>query len=160
MDYPVFSNGEELGVLRVRSVETDMCFELSGMPSGLYRVWVEGEQGRLLLGLMENGRLRRRFSPNITRPIGRPICAKMERLTLAQVPWRIVRTDEFTGWALPDGAYCRKNGQWYELALSYTENRSFPLLPIFCFAKVAIIENRQYLIFSFDSEWHPVMAAK
>lgn len=156
----MFSNGEQLGVLRIRSVETDMCFELNGMPSGLYRVWVEGEQGQLLLGLMENGRLRRRFSPHITRSIGRPLCAKLERLAPVQVPWRNVRADEFAGWTLPDGAYCRKNGQWYELALPYTENRSFPLLPLFCFAKVAIIENRQYLVFYFDSEWRPIMAEK
>lgn len=157
MEYPVFCNGKQQGILHISHIDADTCFELTGNQAGLYRAWVEGEHGRLLLGIMENGRLRRRFSPHMTRTIGRPLCAQLECLAQVQAPWRSVRADEFIGWTLPEGAYCRTNGWWYELAVPYNETQSFPLLPLFCFAKVIIIENRQYLAFYFDSEWQPIM---
>ena len=160
MEYPVFCRGKQQGILHISSIGEDTCFELTSTQAGLYRVWVEGDNGRLLLGLMENGRLHRRFSPHMTRPIGRPLCAKMECLTEEQTPWRPIRAGEFPGWTVPENAYCRENGLWYELALPYSESGTFPLIPLFCFAKIGKIDNCQYLLFRFDNNWRPIMTEK
>lgn len=157
MDYPIYWEGEKRGLLRVSHVGVDTCFELTGNKDGLYRAWVEGEQGKLLLGIMENGCLRRRFSPYMTHTIGRPICGRLERVIQPVHHWRRVADNEFPLWPIPSDALCRKCGRYCELALSYREKEEFPLLPLFCFAKVCMIDGKWYAVFCFDDSWQPVM---
>lgn len=160
MDYPIYREGKQSGLLHISSVGEDTCFELSGDEQGLYRVWVEGEQGELLLGIMENGRLRRRFSPHMTRAIGRPVCGRIECLSQPESDWRGVADGEFPGWSLPPHARCRKNGRQYELALPYEEGETFPLPPLFCFAQIYRREGKRWVVFRFDEEGRPVMTEK
>lgn len=157
MDYPIYWEGKPSGLLRVSRLGEDTCFELQGKEKGMFRAWVEGEQGELLLGIMENGRLRRRFSPRMTCTIGRPICAKLECLSQAAEPWHRVREDEFPMWKLPENACCRKRGRQYELALPYGEGDSFPLLPLFCFARICMINGKRWAVFLFDEAGCPIM---
>ena len=157
MNYPIYCNGKQCGVLRVSRIEEDTCFDLSGNTDGLYRAWIEGEQGELPLGIMEDGRLRRRFSPQMTRPIGEPVCARIESLSRAESQWRAAATGEFTGWQLPNGACCRQSDGQYELALPYDEKKCFPLLPLFCFAKIGTIDGKRCAIFRFDENGKPIM---
>ena len=157
MNYPIYHDGKQCGILDVSNIDEDTCFDLSGDADGLYRVWVEGEQGELPLGIMENGRLHRRFSLQMTRPIGRPICARIESLACVNTQWRAVTVGEFTGWPLPDDACCRQTGRQYELALPYDDKDNFPLLSLFCFAKICTMAGRDYAVFCFDDKWNPVM---
>ncbi|MDO4811305.1 MAG: hypothetical protein Q3985_05095 [Eubacteriales bacterium] len=157
MEYPIYWNGKQSGLLRVSHIGEDTCYELSGNQSGLYRAWVEGEQGELLLGIMENGRLKRRFSPHMTQSVGRTVCARLECLSQTSQQWRGIRSGEFSKWQLPSTARCRKNGAYYELALPYEENGCFPLLPLFCFAKIYQKEGKQWAVFVFNEAWEPIM---
>ena len=160
MDYPIYWEGKQSGLLHVSSVGEDTCFEVSGNEAGIYRAWVEGEQGELLLGIMENGRLRRRFSPHMTRTIGRPVCGRIERLSQTAPDWRCVKDGEFPDWPLPPTARCRKNSRQYELALPYEEGDTFPLLPLFCFAKICRMAGKRWAVFRFDEAWKPIMTEK
>ena len=157
MDYPVYCEGQRSGAVSVCRMGEDICFDVSGKTDGLYRAWIEGEWGELPLGIMENGRLRRRFSPQLTNHIGKPVCARIESLSKNAGQWRAVRDGEFRGWQLPSTARCRAMGNNYELALRYDERRVFPLLPLFCFAKIVTMDGQRWVIFRFDSTWQPIM---
>ena len=127
---------------------------------GTYTYELANAEQELLLGIMENGRLRRRFSPHMTRTIGRPVCGRIERLSQTAPDWRSVKDGEFPDWQLPLNARCRKNGRQYELALPYEEGDTFPLLPLFCFAKICRMAGKRWAVFRFDEAWKPIMTEK
>ena len=157
MEYPVYCEGRLCGTMYISRVGGDTCFELTGKEKGIFRAWVEGESGELQLGIMENGCLRRRFSPRMTCAIGRTICARLECLSQSASAWRCVRKGEFPMWKLPENACCRKKGRQCELALPYGEGEPFPLLPLFCFARICMMKGRRWAVFLFDDEGHPIM---
>ena len=72
MTYPVYIGDRAAGTMTVTAAGEDHLFEVICHPPepGLWRVWVQGEGQRLALGLLEGGRLRRRFSRRITGPLG------------------------------------------------------------------------------------------
>lgn len=73
MTYPVYIGDRAAGTMTVTAAGEDHLFEVICHPPepGLWRAWVQGEGQRLALGLLEGGRLRRRFSRRITGPPGR-----------------------------------------------------------------------------------------
>lgn len=72
MTYPVYIGDRAAGTMTVTAAGEDHLFEVICHPPepGLWRAWVQGEGQRLALGLLEGGRLRRRFSRRITGPLG------------------------------------------------------------------------------------------
>ena len=66
MTYPVYIGDRSAGTMTVTAAGQDTVFELRcpDPEPGLWRAWVQGEEGRLDLGLLEGGRLRRRFFPH------------------------------------------------------------------------------------------------
>ena len=81
MTYPVYIGDRAAGTMTVTAAGEDHLFEVICHPPepGLWRVWVQGEGQRLALGLLEGGRLRRRFSRRITgvlRGEGLPVAAR------------------------------------------------------------------------------------
>ncbi len=66
MTYPVYIGDRATGTMTVTAAGRDTVFELRcpDPEPGLWRAWVQGEEGRLDLGLLEGGRLRRRFFPH------------------------------------------------------------------------------------------------
>lgn len=73
MTYPVYIGDRSAGTMTVTAAGQDTVFELRcpDPEPGLWRAWVQGEEGRLDLGLLEGGRLRRRFSRRLTASLGR-----------------------------------------------------------------------------------------
>ena len=69
MTYPVYIGDRAAGTMTVTAAGEDHLFEVICHPPepGLWRAWVQGEEGRLDLGLLEGGRLRRRFSRRLTQ---------------------------------------------------------------------------------------------
>ena len=61
MTYPVYIGDRATGTMTVTAAGQDTVFELRCLDPepGLWRAWVQGEEGRLDLGLLEGGRLRR-----------------------------------------------------------------------------------------------------
>ena len=72
MTYPVYVGDRAAGTMTVTAAGQDTVFELRcpDPEPGLWRAWVQGEESRLDLGLLEGGRLRRRFSRRMTAPLG------------------------------------------------------------------------------------------
>ena len=72
MTYPVYIGDRAAGTMTVTAAGRDTVFELRcpDPEPGLWRAWVQGEEGRLDLGLLESGRLRRRFSRRLTASLG------------------------------------------------------------------------------------------
>ena len=72
MTYPVYIGDRAAGTMTVTAAGQDTVFELRcpDPEPGLWRAWVQGEEGRLDLGILEGGRLRRRFSRRLTASLG------------------------------------------------------------------------------------------
>ena len=90
MTYPVYIGDRAAGTMTVTAAGEDHLFEVICHPPepGLWRVWVQGEGQRLALGLLEGGRLRRRFSRRITGPLGAIRWAGAESCAARDSPWR------------------------------------------------------------------------
>ena len=90
MTYPVYIGDRAAGTMTVTAAGEDNLFEVICHPPepGLWRVWVQGEGQRLALGLLEGGRLRRRFSRRITGPLGAIRWAGAESCAARDSPWR------------------------------------------------------------------------
>lgn len=160
MDYPLYVGDRQAGTLRVTAMGQDTCFEAM-CPSlqGLHRVYAQGEHGRLLLGILEAGHLRRRFSAELTMPIGRVICGRTEESVPHRAnEWTTAPEELLPQWPeLPaETLFCRRRGRYY-LALPYAEEEPFPLEEFFCFARVRTVDGRLRAVFAFDREGNPLM---
>lgn len=159
MEYPLYREGKCAGTLRVKAMGVDTCFEvLCPTLTGLHRVYARGERGRLLLGVLEGERLCRRFSPTLTKPIGRVLCGQMEEsLALADGQWSDCPEQWLPQWPPlpPETLFCRRRERYY-LAVPYAEGEPFPLAEFFCFARVRTVDGRLRAVFAFDREGNPL----
>ena len=160
MDYPLYVEGKKEGTLRVTAMGRDTCFEvLCPALTGLHRVYAQGERGRLLLGVLEEGHLRRRFSATLTAPIGRVTCGRTEESGVeSDSGWTSAPEELLPQWPPlpPETLFCRRSGRYY-LALPYAEEEPFPLAEYFCFARVRTVDGRLRAVFIFDREGNPLM---
>ena len=138
---------------------------------GLYKVWIRGAGGRLLLGtlLPEEGSLclRRRLARSQLERSGCwPIAggetvlafsferaqwlreAHPERL-MKDVVLRRVLNGQNTLLRRREGGFC--------LAVPFDPARPFLLTPLFCFAEIRRVEGKVHGVFSFDQDGNPVM---
>ena len=139
---------------------------------GIWCAWAVGERGELRLGVVEpkgdRATIRRRFSHQLTAPLGalvrgelRPAAARAETGTWESVPlpMNLFRTPWLRRWM--QGAanvLTREEAGRRYVALPYDPRRPFPLTPLFCFARVARIQGREYAVFAFDRNELPVFA--
>ena len=130
MEYPVCLADSCVGTLYVcpRGEETELRAVCRGTEKGLYRLYVQGNRGEVLLGVTEDGGLRRCFSRELLAPAGelrrgvlRPWTARQGRCVRALVPWR--------------------------------EGEPFPIPELFCFASV----GQGRVTYLFDGEGRPIM---
>ena len=135
MEYPVCLADSCVGTLYVcpRGEETELRAVCRGTEKGLYRLYVQGNRGEVLLGVTEDGGLRRCFSRELLAPAGelrrgvlRPCggeapTARQGRCVRALVPWR--------------------------------EGEPFPIPELFCFASV----GQGQVTYLFDGEGRPIM---
>lgn len=145
--------------------------------SGLYQGWVRGESGQMLtLGtlLPEEGRLLLRRNLPLEQLIRTgcwPIAACGLRLLHSFTgghelpkgwhkeaePARLFPQDPFlcTQMKHLSGALLCNSREGFSLAFPYKAREPFPLVPLFCFARIRTLGNGQYITFPFDSEGKP-----
>ena len=141
MTYPVYIGDRAAGTMTVTAAGEDHLFEVICHPPepGLWRVWVQGEGQRLALGLLEGGRLRRRFSRRITGPLGAIRWAGAEDCPLP----------------LPPGSLCRREGRRVRLAAPYDREGPFPLTELFCLARIRAMDGGLWAEYRFE-DGYPV----
>lgn len=139
------------------------------LPPGLWCAWAVGDRGELRLGVLEpegkQGTIRRRFSGQLTAPLGRllrgevrPAGAKQPEVwepaptpaELFQAPWLRQRLKN------AQGARTRRAGEVRYLALPYGKGKPFPLTTLFCFARLRSIGGDAYVVYAFDGQDRPV----
>ena len=143
---------------------------------GLYKAYLKGQGGELLLGTMapEDGllRVRRAFSLDELRRRGVwPVLGGGARLTFL-----FQGRKPPAGWSWMDGSslplqeaalrqaaaglgevlYSSRPG-CFQIAVPFHTDRAFPLPALFCLARTEEIGGRVYLIFLFDKSGRPVV---
>ncbi len=147
---------------------------------GLYKVWLFGQSGRMLLGTMipEGGELRleRTLSRNTLLACGcYPILGgevvmafsfrhgEQSRPQALPKGWNIqVENTVFCNDPLLQEIISKQS--WIEksenhifyLGMAYKIGVEFPLLPLFCFAKWEKLDENSYLIWKFDDKRQPI----
>lgn len=138
---------------------------------GVYKVWVRGAGGRMLLGTLEpeNGLLRlgRTLSRRSLEQAGCwPVSGGEAVLAVPLRPagsgWR---REERPGRLLEDAVLRESAGEgalllrWEEggfsLAAAYDPDRPFPLAPLFCLGHVEDVGGRLHLVYCFDNAGRP-----
>lgn len=168
---PLLREGKTAGEITVQ--RDGLYLRLSAraaLPEGLWCVWLVGEQGEFRLGIPEpQGResaLCRRISARTLTPLGRLLRGEARPLNGQECDWKsaskpaclfrdpcIQKVLERCG-----GALVRRAGEQLFLALPYQAGRPFPLVSLFCFARICGIRGREYAVFAFDGAEQPVFS--
>ena len=139
-----------------------------GTEQGVFRAFLLCRQGELPLGVLmpEGGELRlcRRIPLREIESRG-GVCGAQVRLSYAfQESWQHLGGSRFhqyggegQSW---EGAVWRREGERTLLALPFDPARPFPLVRLFCFARIMTVCRRRCAVFCFDKEDRPVMAEK
>ena len=134
---------------------------------GLYKVWIRGMGGRVLLGTLapEQGelRLRRRLSrsqlerercwPVVGGEVVLAFSFGQEGWQREEHPERLVNDVVLRQSMKGKSMLLRQAGSGFLLSTPFDTGRPFPLTPLFCLAKV----EGGRVIFSFDREGKPVL---
>ncbi|MFR8916442.1 MAG: hypothetical protein ACLVGP_02775 [Oscillospiraceae bacterium] len=160
MEVPVCLEKRRVGTLAVTPSGTDTVFRVrcTGLPAGLYRLYVCGDGGELLLGVTEDGCLHRRFSAAMTTPLGAVTWCRAQPVQGAA--WRALAPSDGLPWPVPAGALLRREGASAQVAVPWPQDAPFPLTELFCFASVGQREEKRYVFFVFSGGWTPVMPRK
>lgn len=149
VEHPVCLEGQRAGTLYVYpgARETELRAVCRGTERGLYRLYVQGERGEVLLGVTEDGCLHRRFSRELLEPAGAIRCGVLRRCGGEETagPGFLAR--------LPPGARLTRQGGCVRAALPWREGEPLPLTELFCFARV----EPGLAVYLFDGAGRPVM---
>lgn len=168
---PLLYESRPVGELTVRQEGEDTLFSAAcRLPEqGLWCLWAVGREGTLRLGCPEQQqgevRLSRRFSPRMTVPLGKVIRGEVRKALpvessgweRVQAPERLFRTQWLSG-ALRGcgGVLTRRKGQVRLVAVPFSVEKPFPLVSLFCFARICTLENSRYAVFAFNREEWPI----
>lgn len=154
---PLTLAGQTIGTVEVRSEKKDTAFTLRGRAQkGLYRAVLHGTGGTLPLGVWEGeAPLRRRFSREMTAPLGTPFRAEVLPCH-RDSGWRSAPPERFHPWRT-EGGLCRRRGGVWQLALPYSPDQPFPLPELVCLAKICTVEGQERAVFFFDDAMTPLM---
>ena len=173
---PLYWRRTEWGILRCREQElrTLFSFRCASPGPGLYKAYLAGEQGSVLLGTpMPEGNcltLSRTLNHSALKECGAFPPVRGE-LTLAteggptQIP---------AGWSLPgEGRFppleaelarafralprlwMRERDGGFDLSVPWRPGQELPVPPLICFARAGALENRDCLFFYFDGQGRP-----
>lgn len=161
------------GKLTVREEGMLVQLQASGPDDGrgLYKVWIHGPGGRLLLGtLMPEGgslHLRRRLSRGELERSGCwPVTGGETVLAFAfergrwlreERPERLVKDVVLRQALQGQTMLLRRGADGFCLAAPFDSKRPFPLTPLFCLSKTEQVEGGSRVIFCFDKEGNPVV---
>lgn len=168
--FPLLLDGRPAGELTIEREGLYTSFTACcPLRPGLWCAWAVGDRGELRLGVLEpsenQGCIRRRFSRQLTEPLGRLLRGEVrpagvrekevwepvpapERLFRA--PWLRQRLKGI------QGALTRREGDRRCLALPYDKGKPFPLTTLFCFAQLREIGAAAYVVYAFDGQERPV----
>lgn len=144
---------------------------------GLYKVWIRGSGGEMLLGTLtpagEKLSLYRALTPLELRrygcwPIQSARCVMVyafrgdkqrDDWTLEDNPGRLVNeeTRKFGEWRR---MLCRKKEDWLELAYPVRKDAALPLSHLFCLAVPMRIHGEMCLVWRFNREGEPYLPTK
>jgi len=140
--------------------------------AGIYKVWLRGGGGRMLLGTLAPDRGGLSLVRTLSRqslehagcwPItgGETVAARMApqpsaRWEPAGQVQELLRDPILRRCAAEtQGLLLRRTGEGFDLAAPYDPLRPFPMAPLFCLAQVEQLRGQPYVIFSFDGEGTP-----
>lgn len=133
---------------------------------GLYKVWVHGRSGQMLLGtLAPEGKqlcLRRRISCGELERCGCwPVTGGQSVLAFSfhrdagareEHPERLVQDAVLRQALRGKSALLRRTEDGFQLSLLFEVGQPFPLVPLFCLSKLQTVEGQSYAVFFFDRE--------
>jgi len=171
--FPIFWKENSVGELTVDYQPPYTCFQAHcSLPEkGIWCVWAVGKQNELRLGLLEQGDvgnlavMKRRFSNRMTDSIGSILRGEIRSINRGKEDgWILVTALErhiHTLWICRQlhrysGVLIRNENGGKHLAIPYDKKRPFPLIPLFCFARVFEIRGTLYAVFSFDEKEQPI----
>ena len=167
MEYPVMLEEEQVGTAALteegeRLVVSLRCREDS---RGLFRGYLVCPGGEVPLGLLEPRDrglwLQRRLLREELRPLGRPKGVRLGMSYAFGDDWEPLRDPapflQAAGEELPGNLLWRRAGSLRQLALPYDPAQPFPLVRLFCFARIQTIRGRRYAVYAFDREDRPRM---
>lgn len=148
MEIPVCREGRQVGTLWAYADGTDVelravCRETE---RSLYRLYLRGSGGRVLLGVTEDGCLHRRFSRELLAPAGTMNAAEL-------CPCGEEGRGRTPASLLGEGTAVARCGNGTETVVPWRQGEAFPAPGLFCFARVEPGRVR-YL---FDGNGWPVM---
>lgn len=168
--FPMLWDGRPVGELTLEKEPLYTWFTVQcRMPEeGLWCAWVTGDQGELRLGILEPDGgcfgIRRRYSIRLTAPLGRVLNGEVRLAFNEEAEWEQVLE--------PDRQICdpwlrkqiggrrdvlmRFDAEHTYLAVPYDKEKPFPMLPLFCFAVIRVIQKQSYAVFAFDKKHRPV----
>jgi len=167
--FPLLLEGRSVGELSIEREGLYTWFAARcPLPEGLWCAWAVGDRGELRLGVLEpeerQGAIRRRFSRQLTAPLGRLLRGEVR-------PAGVREPESWTPVPAPDqlfrapwlrqrlkgaqGALTRSAGEVRYLALPYDSRKPFPLTTLFCFARVRKIGTGSYVVYAFDGQERP-----
>ena len=133
---------------------------------GLWCAWAVGRTGRLRIGVLEPEAgclyIRRRFSHELTAPLGTVLRGELRSLTEEREHWEPLYLDSLKSsylrcqlGPLPGVLTCRMDGSRL-IAVPRDDSRPFPLEAMFCFASSRPVKGRSCWVFRFDGREWPV----
>ena len=168
--FPVLREGKCCGELTAEREGLYTRFSVTGSltEKPLWCAWVVGERGELRLGVLEpkdgHGFITRRFSGGETAGLGRCLRCELHRAgemprvwTAAGNPAELFSAPELRRWltGVRNVLTCRE-GERLLLAFPWEKRQPFPLVPLFCFARLECVGGRYCVVFTFDEKCRPV----
>ncbi len=158
--------GKACGELTVEREGLYIRFTAAGsLPDDrLWCAWAVGEKGELRLGVLEpekgRGRVSRRFSGREASVLGRCLRCEVRRAGETPRTWSPVG-DPAVLFHSPElrrllagkrGVLVCREGETLLLACPWEKRQPFPLVPLFCFARLRCVGSRYFLVFAFEGE--------
>ena len=163
--YPILDGEQAVGELTVTPEALYTAFDVScPRREGLWCAWAVGRTGRLRIGVLEPEagylRIRRRFSRELTAPLGTVLRGELRSLNEERERWEPLGPDTLKSpylhrqlGPLPGVMTCRTDGCRL-IAVPRDDSRPFPLEAMFCFASSRPVKGRSCWVFRFDGrEW-------
>ena len=165
--YPVLEGDQATGEMTVTPEALYTVFDVScPKRKGLWCAWAVGRTGRLRIGVLEPEAgclyIRRRFSHELTAPLGTVLRGELRSLTEEREHWEPLNLDSLKSsylrcqlGPLPGVLTCRMDGSRL-IAVPRDDSRPFPLEAMFCFASSRPVKGRSCWVFRFDGRECPV----
>lgn len=169
--YPLMKNGKVVGELTVlrQSEETVFSAVCTLSEDTLWCIRAVGEQGTVRIGVLETkggkGQLRQRLSDRLVQPAGKIQYGEIRPATEREASgWKPALRPELlfhTPWlrrglrGFSDVLY-RKDGSNTRIAIAYDGKAPYPLTQLFCLSCIYRIEEKFYVVLTFDEKERPV----